>query len=432
MNKFRGYLIIWLGQTASVLGTSMTTFAMTIWAWDKTGQATPLAFIVAAGLVTYLLLTPIAGVVVDRYNRKWVMLIADLGAGLVSLFIYLLFASGRLEVWHLYVTTLMVGGLEAFHLPAYVTAAATLLPKEEYGRAAGMRSFSFSLANIAAPPLAGLLIGIIGVGGIILIDLATFTLASLLLIVTHVPLPEQSQEPPSFSLKQMVFGFGYIWRRPELLGLQATLTVTNLFAAFTEYAILAAFILARTQGDEVVLGTVQAAAAAGALVGGALASLWGGPKRKARAILLTLAAGFFFNDIVFGLSRGVFWWSGAAFLGATMTPIIVSSFYGMWQAIIPADLQGRVFAARDILVDLPVLLGALLAGPLADAFFEPALLPGGRLADQLGGLLGNTAGSGMALMFVLFGGMGMAISLAGFGMKALLALDEQELLPDNQ
>ena len=115
-----------------------------------------------------------------------------------------------------------------------------------------------------------------------------------------------------------------------------------------------------------------------------------------------------------------------------MTPIIVSSFYGMWQAISPADLQGRVFAARDILVDLPVLLGALLAGPLADAFFEPALLPGGRLADQLGGLLGNTAGSGMALMFVLFGGMGMAISLAGFGMKALLALDEQELLPDNQ
>jgi predicted MFS family arabinose efflux permease len=430
MRRFRNFFIIWLGQTASVLGTSMTTFAMTIWAWDKTGRAAPLAFIVATGLVTYLLLTPLAGVVVDRYDRKRVMLIADLGAGLVSLFIYLLFVNGWLEVWHLYVTTFIVGGLEAFHLPAYVTAAATLLPKEEYGRAAGMRSFSFSLANVAAPPLAGVLIGLIGIGGIILIDLATFTLASLLLAFIHVPPPEQSEAAPDFSLAQMFFGFGYICHRPELRGLLATLTITNFFAAFTEYAILSAFILARTEGDEVVLGTVQAAAAGGALAGGALASLWGGPKRKARAILLTLAIGFFFNDVVFGLSRGVFWWSGALFLGATMTPILVSAFYGLWQSVIPADLQGRVFAARDILVDLPVLLGTLLAGPLADAVFEPALRPGGRLAEALGSLFGNTAGSGMALMFVLFGGMGLIISLAGFGIKSLLGLDAEETKQD--
>ena len=112
----------------------MTTFGMTIWAWEQSGRAAPLAFIIAAGLITYLLLTPIAGVVVDRYNRKRVMLIADLGAGVVSLVIYLLYASGSLEIWHLYLTTFVVGGLEAFHLPAYVTAATTLLPKEEYGR----------------------------------------------------------------------------------------------------------------------------------------------------------------------------------------------------------------------------------------------------------------------------------------------------------
>lgn len=246
----------------------MTTFAMTIWAWDKTGQATPLAFIVATGIVTYLLLTPLAGVVVDRYSRKWVMLLADLGAGLVSLLIYLLFINGWLEVWHLYVTTFVVGGLEAFHLPAYVTAATTLLPKEEYGRAAGMRSFSFSLANVAAPPLAGVLIGRIGIGGIVLADLATFALASLLLAFVHVPPPEKTEESPDFSLKQMFFGFVYIWRRPELRGLQATLTITNIFAAFTEYAILAAFILARTGGDEVYSALV------GACFGGVQRSFW--------------------------------------------------------------------------------------------------------------------------------------------------------------
>lgn len=403
----------------------MTTFALTIWAWDKTAQATPLAFIVASGLITYLLLTPVAGVVVDRYDRKWVMLTADLGAGLVSLLLYFLFFTGRLEIWHLYASTFLVGGLEAFHLPAYVTAATTLLPKEEYGRAAGLRSFSFSLANLVAPPLAGLLIGFVGVGGIILIDLATFVLASVLLLFIKVPSVEQSAEPPNFSFKQMIFGFHYIWQRPELRGLQATLTVTNFFAAFTEYAILAAFILARTQGDEVILGSVQALAAAGALAGGAFASVWGGPKRKVRAILLTLAVGFFFNDILFGLGQGVFWWGGTAFLGATMTPILVSAFYGLWQAIIPAELQGRVFAARDIMVDLPVLLGALLAGPLADAFFEPALMPDGIWAKSLGGLFGNSAGSGMAVMFVLFGGVALLLSLGGFGLKPLLALDER-------
>ncbi len=426
MRKFHSYFIIWLGQTASVLGTSMTTFAMTIWAWDKTGRAAPLAFIVATGLVTYLLLTPIAGIVVDRYDRKRIMLGADLGAGVISLIIYLLFANGWLEVWHLYVTTFVVGALEAFHLPAYVTAAATLLPKEEYGRAAGMRSFSFSLANVAAPPLAGVLIGLIGIGGIILIDLATFTVASLLLTLVTVPPPEQSEEPPDFSATQMFFGFRYIRQRPELLGLQATLTVTNFFAAFTEYAIISAFILARTGGNEVVLGTVQAASAAGALAGGALASLWGGPRRKVRAILLSLALGFLFNGILFGLGREGIWWSATLFLGAMLTPVLVSAFYGLWQSIIPADLQGRVFAARDILVDLPVLLGAFLAGPLADTFFEPALRPGGMLAGTFGRFVGTSAGSGMALMFVLFGGLGVIVSLAGFGLRPLMKLEEEE------
>jgi DHA3 family macrolide efflux protein-like MFS transporter len=420
----RDYLVVWLGQTISVLGTSMTTFAMTIWAWEQSGRVAPLAFIIAAGLITYLLLTPIAGVVVDRFDRKRVMLIADLGAGVVSLIIYLLFVSGRLEIWHLYITTFVVGGLEAFHLPAYVTAATTLLPKEEYGRAAGMRSFSFSLANVVAPPLAGVLIGWIGIGGIILIDLLTFALASFLLAFVHVPAPEQTSEPPKFSLAQMFSGFNYIRRRPELLSLQAMLTVTNFFAAFTEYAILSAFILARTEGDEVVLGTIRGAAAAGSLAGGAFASLWGGPKKKARAILLALAAGFFFNNVLFGLTNGVVWWSSALFLGAMLTPILVSAFYGLWQALIPAELQGRVFAARDILVDLPVLLGALMAGPLADAFFEPALLPNGMLAGWFGGLFGNETGSGMALMFVLFGGIGIIVSLAGFGLKPLRQLDE--------
>ncbi|NKQ37610.1 MAG: MFS transporter [Chloroflexi bacterium] len=384
------YLVVWLGQTVSVLGTSMTTFAMTIWAWDKTGRVAPLAFIIAAGFITYLLLTPIAGVVVDRYDRKRVMLIADLGAALVSLFIYLLFVSGRLEVWHLYITTFVVGGLEAFHLPAYVTTATILLPKEEYGRAAGMRSFSFSLANLVAPPLAGLLIGWIGIGGIVIIDLITFALASLLLAFVHVPAPEQITPPPKFSLTEMFFGFDYIRRRPELLSLQATLTVTNFFAAFTAYAILSAFILARTAGDEVTLGVIRVAVAAGSLAGGAFASLWGGPtSKKARTILLALAAGFFFNNVLFGLGKGVLWWSGTLFLGAMMTPVLVSAFYGLWQALIPAALQGRVFAARDILVDLPVLLGTLLAGPLADTVFEPALLPGGRMAGLFGGLFGR-------------------------------------------
>lgn len=420
----RDYLVVWFGQTASVLGTSMTTFAMAIWAWDKSGRAAPLAFIIASGFVTYLLLTPIAGVVVDRYDRKRVMLLADLGAGLVSLFIYLLFVSGRLEVWHLYVTTFVVGGLEAFHLPAYVTAATTLLPKEEYGRAAGMRSFSYSLANVVAPPLAGLLIGWIGVGGIIVIDLLTFTLASLLLAFVRVPAPEQTTAPPKFSLAQMFLGFTYIRRRPELLSLQATLTVTNFFAAFAADAIMFAFILARTAGDEVALGTIKAAAAAGALAGGAFASLWGGPKKKARAILLALAGGFFFSNVLFGLGDGVIWWSGTLFVGALLTPVLVSAFYGLWQAHIPAELQGRVFAARDILVDLPVLIGVLLAGPLADAVFEPALLPGGALADLFGGLFGNEAGSGMALMIVLFGLVGVTVSLAGLSLKSLRHLDE--------
>jgi MFS family permease len=220
-----------------------------------------------ANFVTYLLFTPIAGIVVDRYSRKRVMLAADLGAGLVTAALFILFSTGELQIWHLYGSGLVVGVLEAFHLPAYVTAATTLLPKEQYGRAARMRSFSYSLANVAAAPVAGVLMGIIGIGGVMVVDVLTFLMVTAMLVPVTVPPPAWIEKASGelFSWKQLTYGYGYIWRRPALLGLQAALTLTNLLEAFTSFSLISPMILARTGGDEVSLGTVLASAGAGSL-----------------------------------------------------------------------------------------------------------------------------------------------------------------------
>jgi len=172
-------------------------------------------------------------------------------------------------------------------------------------------------------------------------------------------------------------------------------------------------ILARSAGNELVLGGVQAAAAAGGLAGGVLAAFWSGPKRKMSGILFTLAFGFLVNNILFGVGREFFWWSTAAFTGSFLTPVLVSGFYGLWQAKVPPEIQGRVFAARDILVDLPVPMGALIAGPLADQVFEPFIQSGNTLSSNLSWLVGSGPGAGMGLMFVLFGGIGLLVSLSG-------------------
>ncbi len=253
-----GFSLVWLGQIVSVLATSMTTFALTIWVFEKTGSATALALVQVFFITPFLIITPIAGVMVDRHNRKLMMMVSDLAAGLATIAILILQAFGVLEVWHLYAAAVFQGLGNAFQWPAFSATISTMLPKEQYGRANGMMSLVQMGPGVIAPMMAGGLLPLIGLTGSLSLDVVTFLLAILVLTFVHIPQPPRTEEGAQAQghiFEEAVFGFRYIFARPSLLGLQLVFFFGNLCTGIA-FTALAPMILLRTGNDSVSLGAV--------------------------------------------------------------------------------------------------------------------------------------------------------------------------------
>ncbi|MCA9971486.1 MAG: MFS transporter [Anaerolineales bacterium] len=409
------FAIVWFGQLVSLAGTAMTRFALLIWTYQQTQQATAVALLGFFSFVPYVLVSPLAGVLADRHDRRRIMLLADLGAGLMTIGLLTLLAADALQIWHLYVAQALAGLFEAFQIPAYTAATTTLVPKAHYGRISGLRSVASAASDIAAPFLAGFLLPHINLAGILWIDVATFLIAVGSLALVRFPrLAQPPEEALTPAWRQMHTGLRYIAARRGLLGLLLVYVGINLFAALTYFAILPPMILARSGGDELALGSVQGALGAGALLGGIAMSLWGGPRRKIHGALGFTAVSFLFGDLLFAVGRSLPVWLAAAVISAFFIPLLVGSYRAIWQLKVPPALQGRVFAVQGALQTATMPLGYLLAGPLADRLFEPAMQPGGAWADALGWLVGTGPGAGMGLMFVGTAVCGCLMSLTGY------------------
>jgi MFS transporter, DHA3 family, macrolide efflux protein len=250
-----GLTIVLLGQAISILASSMTGFALSIWVFKETNSATSLGIMQTAFVLPYLLIIPIAGVMVDRYNRKLMMMVSDLAAGLGTLAILVLSFLGHLQVWQFYVVNIVIGLGNAFQWPAYSAAITTMVPKEQYGRANGMVSFVQAGPGVVAPLLAGALLPIIGLNGILLIDISTFLLAIGALMIVHVPPPARTidgQAGQGNLLREATFGFKYIFQRPSLLGYVIMLFVANFFLGFSN-SVHVPMILSRTGNNSLAL-----------------------------------------------------------------------------------------------------------------------------------------------------------------------------------
>ncbi len=427
-----GFTIVWIGQIVSLLGTSMTGFAMTIWAYQKTNAATALALVGFFFVAPMLIASPFAGALVDRSNRKLMMMISDIASGIASFIILLLFVSGRLEIWHLFITSAIQGVFQSFQWPAYSAAISTMIPKQHYGRANGMLSLADTASNIFAPILAGSLLGIIGVPGILLIDLGTFVFAIGALLVVHIPQPRitaEGRQARGNILKEAVFGFQYIWSRPSLLALQIVFLTGNFFVGIPG-AVQNAMILANTGSSEKALAYVNTAGAVGGVIGGLVMSAWGGPKRRVYGVLGGWFVTSLLGAVLMGFGRSIPFWVLAAFCTMFFVPIINGSNQAIWQAKVPPDLQGKVFSIRRLIAWFVTPLAMLIAGPLSDNVLEPAMRnPSSVLAGVLGPLVGLGPGRGMALLFIIGGCLAALVGLGGFMFRVLRQADT--LLPDH-
>jgi hypothetical protein len=418
----RTFLVVWFGQLVSQVGTAMSTFALLIWIYEATGRATSVALLGFFWFVPVIALSPVVGVWIDRHDRRRIMLLADTGQAVMTLAVLLLYTSGQLAVWHLYVAEAIAGVGWALQGPAYTAATTMLLPKQHYARASGLRSVATFGADAVAPFLAGAAVVAVGVGGVLVIDLVTFLIAVATLATVHIPAPARDgahDAPRPGFFTEFREGFGYIRARTGLLALLAIKSGVHLFAALTYYSVLPSMILARTGRDTLALAAVQSALGAGAVAGGLVMGLWGGPKRKIHAVLISTAISFIVSDPLFAIGRTLPVWIAAALIGAFFIPIMMATEIAIWQAKVPPALQGRVFAIRSSIRMSMMPLGYLFGGLLADHWFEPAMMPAGALAPALGPLVGTGPGAGMAVMFLISGVAGASMSLAGYLFRAV-------------
>ncbi|MBN2548082.1 MAG: MFS transporter [Anaerolineales bacterium] len=427
-----GFTIVWAGQIVSVLASTMTQFALTIWAYQETGSATALGIIETSFVVPFLLLSPFAGAMVDRYNRKLMMMVSDLAAITSTAGLLIIHLTGSLEIWHLYVAAALNGLGNTFQWPAFSAAISTMVPKENYSRANGMMSLVESGPSVLAPLLAGMLLPVIQLTGILALDVITFFIAVGALLVVNIPQPQRTVEGQAGKgslLQEAFYGFKYIFARRSLLGLLIFFVCLN-FVIGLSGSLFSPFILARTGNDSAALGTVTSASAIGAVIGGLVIGLWGGFKRRMNNILLGETLTGLFCLIIFGLGRSLPVWVFAAVIGGIFPIFTNGSSQAIWQAKVAPDVQGRVFSARRMIAWSMGPITPILAGLLADYVTEPAMQTQTWLARIFGPLVGVGPGAGMAVQFILTGIAYILIVLVVF-LFVPVVRDLEDRLPDH-
>jgi MFS transporter, DHA3 family, macrolide efflux protein len=425
----RTFIIVWLGQLVSTFGSTMTWFGLKIWAWDLTEQATALTLVNFFSLLPSIVITPFAGVIVDRWNRKWLMMIGDAIAVLATLMILLLYLTQQLQVWHLYWISMFTGAFEEIQAIAYTASTGLLVPKSQYVRASSLNAMLHYGSIILAPALAGFLFYIIGLQGILLIDGITFMIAIATVLSVTIPQPNMTTTHQSTQgiMRQITFGWHYLWQRP---GLRAIVMLTLLFTFAHDLGgtLFSPMILARSGSDARVLGSISAIAGIGGVTGAILLAVWGGPKRRIHGFLIgMIGAGL--SKMVFGLGQVLLVWLPAQFCSSVNFPLKRSAEEAILLSKIAPDIQGRVFATRSMLIQMLSAIATLIAGPLADSIFEPAMMPDGQLAPILGSIVGTGAGAGMAVIYVL---TALGLLLIGMGGYAIPSLRHIEVsVPDS-
>jgi MFS transporter, DHA3 family, macrolide efflux protein len=424
----RVFSIVWFGQLVSSIGSGLTGFALGVWIYQQTGSTTLFAVNILMYTVPNLLVSPLAGALVDRWDRRLVMILSDAGAGLSTMVIALLFLSGRLEIWHIYVATAFNSGFGAFQWPAYSAATTLLVPKKHLGRASGMTQTSEAIASLVSPAMAGLLLVKTGIIGVVLVDVVTFLIALSTLLIIRFPGYERTAQtsPGKGSMwKEMAFGWKFISARPGLLGLLLVFAASN-FLGNLGSPLITPMVLEMTSPE--MLGYLASFIGVGMLCGTILMSAWGGPKRRIHGVLVfMMLQGVFI--IMLGIRPSLALMAAAGFGMMMLHPIVNGSSQAIWQSKVPPGLQGRVFAVRRMIAWSIMPLGTILAGPLNDRVFGPLMADGGPLASSVGLLLGTGPGRGAGLIFVLTGLLSIVLVLtAGYGNPRVRNLEDE--LPD--
>ncbi len=417
--KFSNFILLWATQTLSRLGSSLTPFALILWAYGETGSALSTALLTVSSYVPYIILSLPVGTLTDRLNKKHLMLLSDTAAALCTLTILFVWLSGNLELWHLYLVNAITGTAQTFQQPASEVAITLITPEDKYQKAGSLNALAYSVINMASPVIATALYSAGGLTLVIIADLSTFTVAFLsLLFFVRIPEVKGKKQESRHIILDLKEALGFLRANIGILQVILFLAAINFIASIYNAA-LPAMILSFE--SESVLAAVQSTAGAAMIAGSIIATMMPAPKSRVRMIIISLFISMSTENFMLSFFRDPAIWCAGAFLGWLFIPVMNTNLDALMRSMIPSVIQGRVYSARNMLQFFTIPLGYLAGGFLADTVFEPFMAD--RSGTILNQLFGTGKGSGAAFLFAVIGIMGVIICVIFSRLKAMRRLD---------
>jgi MFS family permease len=424
---FRKFVILWCGQIASLTGSSLSGFALGVYAYLLTGSVTTLGLIYALAYLPQILASPFTGSLVDRWGPRRALVVSNVAATLVMLTLAALLATDRFLIWHIYPIVVCLSVIGALHTPSFEAAVPLLVPKQHIGRANGMRMMALATSQVLAPIGAGYLLLAIDISGIILLDCLSFALALLTLAAVRIPRPGGSATTPphpSSLLREFAEAWRWVAARRGLMGLMVFLGALNFCAGFVDVLIIP-LVLAFESPD--VLGTVMSIGGLG-MIGTSLAmSIWGGPRRYVHGVLgFSLVLGV--ATVIGALRPSVPLITVGAVLFLGSLAIVMASNQSIWQTKVEPHLMGRTMAMLGMVANAPQLVAYALAGPAVDRVFQPLVGQYEVRSPVVAALVGHGQGRGIALLLMVMGVLIVGCVIAAFAYPRLRNVEDE--LPD--
>ncbi|MDE6624740.1 MAG: MFS transporter [Lachnospiraceae bacterium] len=423
-NSFKRYIIFWLSQALSQLGSSMTAFALILWAYTQNGSAMAISLMSFFNYVPYVIVSLFAGTFVDTHSKKKIMLVSDSIAAICSVAILTLSIGNGLQIWNIYLVNFIIGFMNAFQGPASSVAIGKIVPKDKLTQVSGMNSFSGNLVAVMSPILAASLFAMGGLKLILTIDLLSFVFAfGVLLFVLKIPEDTPQKVEKKSMLAGCAEGFRYLTGNRGIFMIIITMALLNFFSRLTYENILSPMILSRSGNDSVALGIVNAVMGIAGIVGGIIVSTGKVKGSNIKMIYVSALLSFLLGDVMMGAGRNLIAWSCAGFAASFPIAFINAGQMVILYKRVPEEVQGRIFAVRNALQFSTIPLGILLGGFLADYVFEPFMITENPVSNFLKIIVGTGAGSGMAVMFLCTGVLGALFSLFSYYQKDIRKLE---------
>ncbi|MFG3302960.1 amino acid adenylation domain-containing protein [Micromonospora chersina] len=423
------FLAITVGQLVSSTGSALTAFALPIWLFNRTGSVADLGLLWALALICGVLMLPVAGAIVDRVSRRRIMMLASSVAGSIQLVLASLLWTDNLVLWHIYLLVALSSVAGSFQRIAFQSAVPQLVPKRYLGHAMGITQLSTGVATLLMPVFAAGLLAAIELKGILLIDVASYVVAVLTLAVVRFP-DLLGWRPRERLLVAIANGMRYSWQHRGFRLMLGYFALGNIFLA---PALVLATPLVLSFGSPTQVAQVALAEAIGAVAGGVLMSLWGGPRKRRMIGVLIGNLGTAVGCVLIGLDASLAMICvGFCWLAMAMTT--AQSIYAtIVQVKVPQRFHGRVFSLNQTIAWSTLPIGFALLAPGATALFEPMLAPGGSLAGSVGAVIGTGPGRGIGFAYVCFGVILILITVGGFAIRLLrrFDLEVEDSLPDD-